>query len=169
MSRSHGVLSLELDAVTANLLVDFARTRGVSEEEAIRRAVEVTAPVDNLAEVSDVLESEAFQAFLDTLDSKRKAPLSDRDVFLLTRHLEGYKNAEIAQELGEDVRVTRYHWQVVMSKIRYRLRKILDRPKTTTATPSSRWQAFQELQRRLGLTAAKAAAWQDDVREARRQ
>lgn len=165
MNRSHGVLSLELDPVTANLLVDFARTWGVSEKEAVRRAVEVTSAVDNLAEILDVLESEAFR---DAFDSKMKAPLSEREVFLLTRHLEGYKNAEIAQELGEDLRVTRYHWQVVMSKIRYRLRKMVDRPKEPVATPSSRWQAFQELQRRLGLTAAKAAAWQDDVREARR-
>jgi hypothetical protein len=36
------------------------------------------------------------------------------------------------------------------------------------ATPSGRLEAFKELQRRLNLTPAKAAEWQDAVREARR-
>jgi uncharacterized protein (DUF433 family) len=37
-----------------------------------------------------------------------------------------------------------------------------------TLTPTQRWEAFKELQRRLNLTPAKAAEWQAAVREARR-
>ena len=40
MNRNGNTTSLELDAVTARLLVDIAETWGVSEEEAIRRALE---------------------------------------------------------------------------------------------------------------------------------
>ena len=40
MSRNSDARSLELDAITAGLLVHLARTWGVSEEEAVRRAVE---------------------------------------------------------------------------------------------------------------------------------
>lgn len=40
--------------------------------------------------------------------------------------------------------------------------------KVATLTPTQRWEAFKELQRRLNLTPAKAAEWQDAVREARR-
>jgi uncharacterized protein (DUF433 family) len=36
------------------------------------------------------------------------------------------------------------------------------------ATPSGRLEAFKELQRRLNLTPAKAAEWQEAVHEARR-
>jgi uncharacterized protein (DUF433 family) len=40
---------------------------------------------------------------------------------------------------------------------------------TTVSLETERWlEAFKELQRRLSLTPAKAAEWQDAVREARR-
>ena len=84
MNGNDSALSLELDAMTARLLVRLAETWGVSEEEAIRRAVE--------------------QANATT----------------------GVSNKE------------------------------------------GRLEAFKELQRRLNLTSAKAAAWQDAIREARR-
>jgi uncharacterized protein (DUF433 family) len=41
-------------------------------------------------------------------------------------------------------------------------------PKVAALTPTERWEAFKELQRRLNLTPAKAAEWQDAIREARR-
>jgi len=84
MNGNDSALSLELDAMTARLLVRLAETWGVSEEEAVRRAVE-QANVAN--------------------GSPNKA---------------------------------------------------------------GRLEAFKELQRRLRLTSAKAAEWQDAVREARR-
>jgi hypothetical protein len=77
-------LSLELDEITARLLVRLAETWGVSEEEAIRRAVEQANAV------------------------------------------------------------------------------------TFLPTKEGRLEAFKALQRRLGLTPAKAAEWQYAVREARR-
>ena len=84
MNRNGNTTSLELDAITARLLVHVAETWGVSQEEAIRRALE--------------------QA-----------------------------NA-----------------------------------KTDLPNKEARLEAFKDLQRRLALTPAKAAEWQDAVREARR-
>jgi len=40
MNQNHPLTSLELDATTANLLAHLAETWGVSEKEAVRRAVE---------------------------------------------------------------------------------------------------------------------------------
>jgi hypothetical protein len=84
MNRNGNTTSLELDAMTARLLVHIAETWGVSAEEAIRRALE--------------------QA-----------------------------NA-----------------------------------KTDSPNKEARLEAFKELQRRLDLSPAKAAEWQEAVREARR-
>jgi len=84
MNRNGNTTSLELDAMTARLLVHVAEAWGVSQEEAIRRALE--------------------QA-----------------------------NA-----------------------------------KTDVPSKEARLEAFKELQRRLRLTSAKAAEWQNAVREARR-
>lgn len=82
MNRNGNTTSLELDTMTGRLLVHVAETWGVSEEEAIRRALE--------------------QA-----------------------------NA-----------------------------------KTDLPNKEARLEAFKDLQRRLHLTSAKAAAWQDAIREA---
>jgi hypothetical protein len=84
MNRNGGATTLDLDAITANLLEQLAESWGVSEEDAVRRALE--------------------QA-----------------------------NAATASPIKE-----------------------------------GRLEAFKELQRRLGLTPAKAAEWQDAIREARR-
>jgi hypothetical protein len=84
MSRNGDATSLELDPITASLLAHLAETWGVSEEEAVRRAVE---------------------------------------------------QANTGTALSGKV---------------------------------SRLEAFQELQRRLGLTSAKAAEWQNTIREIRR-
>jgi hypothetical protein len=84
MSRDGKTTSLELDAMTARLLVRLAKTWGVSEEEAVRRALE---------------------------------------------------QANAA---------------------------------TSASNKEGRLAAFKELQHSLNLTSAKAAEWQDAVREARR-
>ncbi len=48
-------------------------------------------------------------------------------------------------------------------------RAVAEAGRTTSISPAvSRIEAFREQQRRLRLTPAKAAAWQDAVREARR-
>ena len=84
MNGNGNLTSLELDVTTAKLLVRLAQTWGVSEEEAVRRAVE--------------------------------------------------------------------------------------QANATTSTPSreGRLEAFKQLQRSLNLTPAKAAEWQDTIRDARR-
>lgn len=84
MNRNGGTRSFELDAITVRILVRLAETWGVSEAEAIRRAV---------------------------------------------------VQANVA---------------------------------TGSANKDGWLEAFEELQRRLGLTPAKAAEWQDTIREARR-
>lgn len=84
MNRTGNTTSLELDVMTTRLLVRLAEKWGVSEEEAVRRAVEQANGV------------------------------------------------------------------------------------TALPNKESRLEAFQTLQRNLSLTPAKAAEWQDAVREARR-
>jgi len=84
MNRNGNPTSLDLDAMTASLLVRLADTWGVSEKEAVRRAL---------------------------------------------------KQADLA---------------------------------TRTSNKEDRLAAFKGLQRSLDLTSAKAAAWQDAIREARR-
>lgn len=49
-------------------------------------------------------------------------PLTNREMFLLTKHLEGYDCAEIAAMLGEDERIVRADLNAVRAKVRYRLK-----------------------------------------------
>ncbi len=137
MDRQDEAMSLELDGVTAILLIHLAEVWGVTEEEAVQRAI--------------------------GLANTALGPLTDREVFLLTRYLEVYSQNERAVELNEDELLTRFHLNVVRAKVHYRLEKAM---KKTTAT--DRLETFKELQRSLQLTSAKAKEWQDAVREARR-
>lgn len=57
MNRNGNTTSLELDAMTARLLVRLAETWGVSEEEAIRRAVEQANDVTDLPNKESRLEA----------------------------------------------------------------------------------------------------------------
>jgi hypothetical protein len=84
MTRNGNTTSIELDEMTAHLLSSVAKTWGISEEEAVRRALE---------------------------QANAKADLPNKE---------------------------------------------------------ARLDAFKELQRRLDLTPAKAAQWQEDIRDARR-
>ncbi|HEX7720547.1 MAG TPA: hypothetical protein VF397_00220 [Pyrinomonadaceae bacterium] len=155
MSLSENALILNLDPVTADFLVELAKSWDVSQEEAVRRAVEMPALLDDLLEV---LENDAGLQPLELNDE------SHRDVLVLTLHRQGYSNIQIANELGEDVKVIRLRW----CRVLYRLGKLLHQAKTKTLGVSDRWQTFQDLQRRLGLSATQAAEWQEALYEARR-
>jgi RNA polymerase sigma factor (sigma-70 family) len=50
-------------------------------------------------------------------------PLSLQEETLLTRYLEGYSLAEIATELNEDVKRTRFRWYRLVARQRYRFNK----------------------------------------------
>ena len=71
---------------------------------------------------------------------------------------------QIAEQLGEDTPTVRYNLNKLKIKIRNRARRIIG----STPMESDRWSTFKELQRRLGLTPAQAAEWQNAVIEARR-
>jgi len=64
------------------------------------------------------LESEEL---LKTLRDEQRR-LSDRENLLLDLHFQGWTNQEIANSLGEDIRVIRINVNAVMAKLRYRLR-----------------------------------------------
>jgi DNA-directed RNA polymerase specialized sigma24 family protein len=91
--------------------------------------------------------------------------LSEREFLLLQLHyVVGLTARQIADELGEEVPLIRFTLNATVAKLRYRARKII----SATSTDYGRWSVFQELQRRVGLTTAKAAEWQNAVTEARR-
>jgi DNA-directed RNA polymerase specialized sigma24 family protein len=61
-------------------------------------------------------------------DSQRElriklGPLSLQEETLLTRYLEGYSLAEIATELDEDVKRTRFRFYRLVARQRYRFNK----------------------------------------------
>lgn len=58
--------------------------------------------------------------------------------------------------------------QVARSPKAAQTNDVTEHEEVATLTPTQRWEAFKELQRRLNLTPAKAAEWQAAVREARR-
>lgn len=134
--------TLELDAKTVQFLSRLAETWGVSVNEAVCRAVE--------------------QAYV----IGPASPLSEREVLLLKYYLQGSSAKEIAEELGEDVKTIRYDLNMLRSKVWYRVKRA--KSGETPVTPPSRLEAFKQLQRRLKLTSAKAAEWQNAIREARR-
>lgn len=91
--------------------------------------------------------------------------LSERECLLACLYYVGDLSvAQIAEQLGEDTPAVRYNLNKLKIKIRNRARKIIG----STAMESDRWNTFKELQRRLGLTPAQAAEWQNAVVEARR-
>ena len=69
--------------------------------------------------VEQSLESRELQDEM----SVRGGPLTPRESLLLELHLRGYNCKEIAERLGENVRLTRSDLNAVKSKVRYRLTK----------------------------------------------
>jgi hypothetical protein len=57
MNQNGDATTLELDAETVHILVDLAKTWGVSEGEAVRRAVELANPVTDSSTKVDRLEA----------------------------------------------------------------------------------------------------------------
>lgn len=176
MNGNLSALSVELDALTvrffSRLLKGLVTKWGVSKEEAIRLAVKQAndsseALEDPLTDsegsvISLLVEPHMF----DQIGRKLEEPLTDRDAVVIHRFIEGYTWDEIALELGEDPRLTRFRWYRFMSKVRRRLKdKVMA---DGAARVSDRLEAFKALQQSLNLTPAKAAEWQDAVREARR-
>jgi hypothetical protein len=139
MNVHDGAVSLELDAATAHLLVQLAELWGVTEEEAIRRAIE--------------------QANADCDSSER---YSEQEIFLFDV-LFAANMTEIEGEVSEAARLAGVDWEALRRKVLYRLSKIREK-----ASAADRMDAFSELKRRLNLTEGEAAHWQDAVQDARR-
>jgi DNA-binding CsgD family transcriptional regulator len=135
-------MSLELDATTAQLLVHLAEVWRVTEEEAIRRAVERTTAA--------------------IASSIKGIYLTEREASMLRLLAQGFSSKEIARELDQSVSRTVGELKAAQKKI---LQCIRTPGETTT---SSRLQTFKELQNSLQLTSAKAREWQDAIHEARR-
>ena len=171
MHQDEQPVSLELDTSTASKLNDLARTWGVSKLEAVRRAlaqttartIKLDAPSEEL-DVAMSLESEQQIKVL----TEVVRDLNKREVFLLACHLQGIAGAEIATEMEEDLAQVRLELNRVLVKVRYRLRQARSSSKPKETVADSRLEAFAKLQRRIELTSAKATAWQDAVRDARR-
>jgi hypothetical protein len=71
LNRNSRTRSLQLDAITTRLVVRLAETWGVSEEEAIRRAVEQANEIAALPDKESWLETfKALQCSLDLTPAK---------------------------------------------------------------------------------------------------
>lgn len=69
--------------------------------------------------VQRVLENEELRSRMDA----KQGPLSPREKTLLALYMRGYKCKDIAEELNENVRLTRSDLNAVKAKVRYRLTK----------------------------------------------
>jgi len=76
-------------------------------------------PTEIEQDILDILENERLLAEF----NKNKGPLTEREDFLLTRHLQSYSNSEIAAELDESVSAVRTDVNKVRNKVRYRLQQ----------------------------------------------
>lgn len=82
--------------------------------------VEADHPIVN-PETLHLLELEQSVQNLRREFNAKRGPLTDREEYLLLMHFTGYKNTEIAEKLGEDVRVTRSDLNATIAKVRYRM------------------------------------------------
>jgi DNA-directed RNA polymerase specialized sigma24 family protein len=87
----------------------------LSQEDEERRVKFVEPSVDPVAE--RILEhKELWEEF-----KVVRGPLKERETFLIERHLQGYACDEIADEIGEDVRLTTSDLNAVRTKVRARI------------------------------------------------
>ena len=147
----------------------------MSEQGTIRRILEQTIALENdFAERAGESEEISFdaRAALEQMRIDVRNELSlitAKELFLLKRYGEGAKVTEIASELSESPKITIHRLYTLQKRVLYRLSKRPDyRTRAKVTAPASRLEAFAELQRRLFLTSAKAAKWQNAIREARR-
>jgi DNA-directed RNA polymerase specialized sigma24 family protein len=105
--------------IMRNLWIDKYRSEHLLEVESL----DAMSNADSLStvepQVHDMLENEEL---LNTLRINQ-GPLTLREQQLLIRHLQGYSCSEIAEEMSEDVRLTRCDLNAVKAKVRYRLMK----------------------------------------------
>ena len=167
MHKDEHAVSLDLDTSTANLLSALAEKWGVSKLEAVRRALaQTTTRIDlDARPAEDAMEEQMEIVAMEIVDAI--AQLTKRETYLLALHLEGVENDQIASLSAEDLNVAHLNLNNLMSKVR-RFRRARSSSNAGRTAPASRLEAFAELQRRLGLTSAKAAEWQSAVHEARR-
>ena len=143
----------------------------ISERETLLRMLEHTtsvAPGDD--ETSLAFEEAAFdthakleqirQALEDEINSLRPG-----DSFVLKRWARGDSPREIAAQINVSVANVYARLRVLQKRVLYRSLKLAD-VHPEEKPPTTRLQAFEQLQRSLSLTSAKAAEWENVVREA---
>lgn len=91
----------------------------LSQEDEERRTKIVEPAVDPVAQ--RILEHEELKAQF----SAMRGPLKEREDLLLGLYLEGYNCEEIAERLGEDVRLIRSDLNAVRTKVRTRIMNAL--------------------------------------------
>ena len=172
MSRSDHSLTSQ-DSSTTDLLHVVLERLCVSERGNLLRALEQTSDfaneVDELPGASEEMSFDAAreQMRIDLMDEVSQ--LSSREALLFKRWAEGVVLSEIASEINESLPTVNRELKSLQKRLLYRLSKQQDhRSGTKVSAPASRLAAFEQLQRRLSLTSAEAAAWQNAVREARR-
>lgn len=93
----------------------------LSQEDEERRIKFVEPSVDPVAE--RILEhKELLEKF-----RAARGPLKERESHLIERHLRGYACEEIAEELHEDVRLTKSDLNAVRTKVRARIQSALEK------------------------------------------
>jgi hypothetical protein len=175
VSRSDHSVTSNSDVSAPDLFRALLENWCISERGLFLRTLEHTTPVAN-ADDETRLESEELSFDTDAaLEQVRRDfedeinNLDERDSFLLRCWARGDTPRRIASQMNESVATVYQHLKVIQKRVLYRSLKLADDPARGKArAPASRLQAFEQLQRRLDLTSAKAAAWQNAVREARR-
>jgi RNA polymerase sigma factor (sigma-70 family) len=96
-----------------------------SEAEEGGRAKAVEPAIES--DVLRILENKELQAEM----RRKQGTLTPRETYLLELHLKKYKCKDIATMLGEDVRLVRSDLNAVRAKVRYRLKPVKAKAKTT--------------------------------------
>ena len=147
----------------------------ISERETLLHTLEHTTSVANHDNKTRLAYEEEFFDTHAALEQVRRDfedeinSLGPRDSFIIRCWASGATPREIAARMNVSVTTVYARLKVLQKRVLYRSLKLADKhPKGKAEAPTSRLQAFEELQRSLSLTSAKAAEWQDAIHEARR-
>jgi len=112
-----------LTKMTRNAAIEYLS--GLKKKDESLDALESLEDKQAQRSAEDILaDREALEALKEVLKPALKASrLTNRERSILSLHLSGYAAAEIAESLGEDVRLIRHELNAIRSKLRYILSK----------------------------------------------
>jgi hypothetical protein len=175
VSQNDHSLTLNSDLSVPDLLRALLERWYISERETLLHTLEHTTSVANHDNKTRLAYEEEFFDTHAALEQVRRDfedeinSLGPRDSFIIRCWASGATPREIAARMNVSVTTVYARLKVLQKRVLYRSLKLADKhPKGKAEAPTSRLQAFEELQRSLSLTSAKAAEWQDAIHEARR-